>query len=483
MTAIAKDGSTVPLELSLERSVHDGEAAVTLAIPTASTQTTAPDELIEAAVHRDPITGFYHRRHFVDQLIKRLESNSRGGVRVLAYLRPDRFGDIKDDIGPLASEDVLVQLADVIRGLTRSKDLYGRFGGVVFTMLLERGTLRDVEAWAENALSTISDHLFEIGDKTVSVTCTLGLAEVTRGADRVESILIEAEQANNRGRKRGGNQIVLAEISDESTRIRRFDLVWVEKLKAALLNDRFRLSHLPIISLGGEEGTRFDTLVRLLDEDDEEIPAAEFMPAAERHNMLKTLDRWVIDASFVFAAEKKPDQLFVKLSKDSVVDPTLLEWIGNAIEGGNIDPRCICFQVSEEDITRHLKPAQDLVERLNVLGFSFAVEHFGVGRDPMKILGNMPMQYLKIDGSLMQGISSSQARQDTVQRFVTEARHRGIATIAERVEDANTMAVLFQLGVSHMQGHYVQEAEVIMEDPSIREQTIQWKASNMTLAD
>ena len=483
VTAIAEDGSAVPLELWLERSVHDGDAAVTLCVPTASTRTTAPEELIEAAVHRDPITGFYHRRHFIDMLTERLKSNSRGGIRVLAYLRPDKFGDIKDDIGPLASEDILVQLADVIRGLTQANDLYGRFGGVVFTILLERGTIRDVEAWAENALTTISDHLFEIADKTVSVTCTLGLSEVTSGANRVESILIEAEQANNRGRKRGGNQVVLAEISDESTRIRRFDLVWVEKLRAALLNNRFRLIHLPIVSLEGEEGTRFDTILRLLDEDGEEVPAVEFMPAAERHNMLKTLDRWVIGASFAFSAEEEPDQLFVKLSKDSVVDKTLVEWIENEIEANNIDPSRICFQVSEEEVTRHLKQAQTLIEGLTSLGFSFAVEHFGIGRDPIKLLGNVSMQYLKIDGSLMQGISNNQTRQDEVEHFVTVARHKGIATIAERVEDANTMAVLFQLGVSYMQGHYLQEAEVILEDPSARTQTIEWNADKMTLAD
>jgi diguanylate cyclase (GGDEF)-like protein len=483
VTAIAKDGTAISLDLWLTRTTHDGEATVTLTVPTATTQTSAPDKLVEAAVHRDPITGFYHRQHFIDMLTKRLESNRRGGVRVLAYIRPDKFGDIKDDIGPLASEDLLVQLADVIRNLTQSSDLYGRFGGVVFTVLLERGTLRDVEAWADNALSTISDHLFEIADKTISVSCTLGLSEVTRGADRIESILIEAEQANNRGRKRGGNQMVLAEISDESTRIRRYDLVWVDKLKTALLNNQFKLIHLPVVSLGGETETRLDTIMRLLDEDGEEIPAAEFMPAAERHNMLKTLDRWVIGSSFAFAAEKKPDQLFVKLSKDSVIDRTLLDWIEKEIEANSLDPSCICFQVAEEEVTRHLKQVKALVDGLASLGFSFAVEHFGIGRDPMKILNSVPMQYLKIDGSLMQGISNNQTRQDEVQHFVSEARNKGIATIAERVEDANTMAVLFQLGVSYMQGHYVQEAEVVMEDPSVREQTIEWSSDNLTLVD
>ena len=465
VTAIAKDGSTVPLEMSLAQAVFDGEAAVKLVVPGAKRQSVAPQQLVDEAVHRDPITGFYHRRHFIDLLTQRLESNVRCGVRVLAYLRPDKFGEIKDEIGPLASEDILVQLAGVVRNLTQTNDLYGRFGGVVFTVLLERGTLRDVEAWAENAISTISDHLFEIDEKTVSVTCTLGLSEVTRGADRVESLLINAEQANNVGRKHGGNQVVLSDISGDSTRIRRYDDVWVEKIKSALLNSRFRLIHLPIIGLSGKKGLRFDTVLRMLDEDGEEVPATEFMPAAERHKMLKTLDRWVIGASFEFSHARKPDQVFVKLSKESMVDKTLLEWLRKEVEANQIDTSSICFQVSDEEITRRLKQTKTLAEGLTSLGFSFAVEHFGVGRDSMKILSNVPMQYLKIDGSIMQGISNNQRSQDTVLSYIRAARTKGIVTIAERIEDANTMAVLFQLGIDYMQGNYMQEAEVILEEP------------------
>ena len=410
------------------------------------------------------MTGFYHRRHFVEMLTERLKSNPHGGVRALAYLRPDNFGDIKDDIGPLASEDVLIQLAEVLRGLTQPKDIYGRFGGVVFTILLERGTLRDVEAWAENAITTISDQLFEIAGKTVSVTCTLGLTEVTRGADRIESIVIEAEQANHRGRQRGGNQVVLAEISDDSTRIRRFDLVWVDKIKSALLNNNLQLVHLPIVSLSGEEGTRFDTVMRMLDEDGEAVPATEFLPAAERHSMLKTIDRWVIGASLAYAEENKPDLLLIKLSKESIVDLTLLDWLESELERTSIDAGSICFQVSEEVVNRHLKQARELSVSLSELGFKFAIEHFGISRDPMRILNNVPMNYLKIDGSLMQSISSNQTRQDEVQKYASAARHKEIATIAERIEDANSMAVLFQLGIGYMQGHYVREAEVVLEE-------------------
>ncbi len=479
VTALTKAGSAVPLEVRLKRSVFDGDTAIRLTVPSTRPQSTAPQQLVEEAVHRDPITGFYHRRHFIELLTKRLESSPRGGVRFLAYLRPDKFGEIKDDIGPLASEAILVQLAEVIRRLTQTNDLYGRFGGLVFTVLLERGTVRDAEAWAENVIVAISDHLFEIADRTVNVTCTLGLSEVSSGANRVESVLIDAEQANNRGRKRGGNQVVLAEIADEGTRVRRSDIIWVEKIRSALMDDRFRLIHLPIVSLHGKQGDRFDTVLRMLDKKGEEIPAGEFMPAAGRHEMLRTLDRWVIDASIVFSRKHQPDQVFVKLSMNSVVDKTLLDWLEKEVEGSSIDTSSICFQVSAEEITRHLAQAKTLVSGLRSLGFSFAVEHFGVDHDPIKILSNIPMQYLKIDGSLMQGLSDNQTHQETVQRFINAARQKGIDTIAERVEDANTMAVLFQLGVSYMQGYYVQEAEVILEDPEItREPDFEWSPEN-----
>ena len=475
VTALTKDGSTVPLEVCLERSVFEGETAVRITVFRSKHQSAAPEQLVEQTVHRDPSTGLYHRRHFIDLLTQRLQSTPRGGVRVLAYFRPDHFGVIKDDIGPFASEDILAQLADVVRRLTQPNDLSGRFNGVVFTVLLERGTLRDVETWAENAIATISEHLFESTEKTVSVTCSLGLCEISNGVEGLEMALIDAEKANNRGRNSGGNRVVLAELSDESARIRRYDLVWVEKIKSALLNDRLRLKHLPIVSLHGKQGTRFDTVLRMLDEDGEEVPATEFMPVAGRHELLRSLDRWVIGASITFSGEKKPDQIFVKLSSNSVVDKTLLEWLKREVEGSNVDTSSICFQVSAEDITRNLNQAKILVAGLSSLGFSFAVEHCGVGRDPLKILNNIPMQYLKIDGSLMQGISNNLSHQEIVQKFIDEARQKGIETIAERVEDANTMAVLFQLGVSYMQGYYVQEAEVVLEEPEIpKEPTFEW---------
>src|SRR5690606_23663486 len=277
------DGSSSKLSLLLEQSAYDGEPAIKFSVPRETADGTAPEELVEATVHKDPMTGFYHRRRFVELLAKRLETPQRSGVRALAYVRPDRFGEIEEEVGPLGSEDLLVAIAEILRGTVNAKDLCGRFGGNVFAILLERGTLRDIEAWAEHAVARIREHIFEVASRTLSVTCTIGIAEAGQMTERLETLIADAEKANQRGRQRGGNQVVLEETSDESTRIQRFDELWVSQIKSALVENRFKLAHLPIVSLSGERKTMYDTVLRLIDQQGDEVPAADFIPAARRN--------------------------------------------------------------------------------------------------------------------------------------------------------------------------------------------------------
>ena len=465
ITGITADGSSISLRVFLEASRFEGEDAIKLSVPhEVPARQQAPEQLVERAVHADPSTGFYHRRRFVELLTDRLETPPKSGVRALVYLRPDKFGEIEDEVGPLASEEIVIQLAEILRGLIHKKDLPGRFGGTVFALLLERGTLRDIEAWAEHVLTRISDHIFEVAHNTLSISCTIGLAEIVPGSDRVETLIADAERANQRGRQRGGNQVVLEETSDESTRIRRLDEIWVKQIKSALVENRFRLAHLRIASLDGGAEKIFDTVLRMIDQQGDETPATEFVAVAARNQLLRPIDRWVIAASFDFCRQQEFEQVFVKLSAESVRDRTLFEWIKQQATNSKVAPARICFQVTEEDATQYLKQTNHLAELLRQAGFGFAIEHFGIGRDPMRILAQTPMDYLKIDGSLMQSLATDQILQEKVRLFINAAKKRKIKTIAERIDDANTMAVLFQLGAGYMQGHYLHEPDVILED-------------------
>jgi EAL domain-containing protein (putative c-di-GMP-specific phosphodiesterase class I) len=203
----------------------------------------------------------------------------------------------------------------------------------------------------------------------------------------------------------------------------------------------------------------------MVNEDGSPILAGEFIPAAERANMIKSIDRWVIDASFAFCLEHDPSLVFIRLSADSIKDKTLPEWLELHLNRKKNNPAQICFQVTEEVASKNLARLKALAAKLNQLGFQFAIDHLGSGEeDADRILNNLPMEFLKIDGSLMQGLHRNAEMQEKVRAIANLASARGIRTIAERVEDANTMAVLWQLGISFIQGNYVQMRGVVLED-------------------
>jgi diguanylate cyclase (GGDEF)-like protein len=396
-------GEKLPLDLKLDATSVDGDPAVKLSVPRPRTEAREPEELIEQAVHKDPATGFYHRRRFLEVLTDRLDAAGSRGVRVLAYIRPDKFREIEEQIGPLASEDVLVQIASQLRELTQPNDLSGRFGGQIFTLFLERGTLRDVEAWAQNALARIAGRIFESAHNTLSVTSRSG----SRSGTATNVLTPSRPSARSSKAGTSGNRVVLQQTSDESTRVQRFDEIWVQQIKTALMENRFRLAHLPLASLSGERLAMHDTVLRMIDAQGDEVAAAEFMPAAFRNRLMRAIDRWVIGATLGFCSKTPLDCVFIKLSGELIIDKTLTDWLAKAVGSSGVAPRQLCFQVSEQNATQYLTQTQALAQQLRSKGHRFAIENFGVGRDSGRILAQTPMDFLKIDGSLMQSIATT----------------------------------------------------------------------------
>jgi EAL domain-containing protein (putative c-di-GMP-specific phosphodiesterase class I) len=228
------------------------------------------------------------------------------------------------------------------------------------------------------------------------------------------------------------------------------------------MENRFRLMQQPIASLLGEDRGMFDVLVRMIDEAGQELLPSEFMAAAERNDLMKNIDRWIIGASMTFCASRPVKQLFVRLSKDSVRDKSLVQWLSNQLKSSRVDPQRIAFQISEQAATEYLADTTDLANGLRKLGFLFALEHFGTGRDPARLIAHLPLNFIKVDGTLMQGLAVDPNLQQRVRELVDQAKEKKISTIAERVEDANTMAVLWQLGIEFIQGYFVNEPEQVV---------------------
>jgi diguanylate cyclase (GGDEF)-like protein/PAS domain S-box-containing protein len=457
--ALLSDGSSLGLELTLMKADYENEPATRISIPANHKKDHDLEARLDEAVKNDSSTRFLQQRYLVAAVRERCAVGIKGGVRQFAHIKPDRFTDIQHSIGILASEDFMAQLADLLRVQLTPTDLCGRFGGNGFLIMLERGTARDVEAWAENVAKRVNAHTFSIEDKTISATVTVGLGLLPPANPDVAAAIADAISATRRGRELGGNQMYVVDKSDTDTRVQAYDKIWVKHIKSALMENRFRLVQQPIASLLGEDKGMFDVLVRMLDEQGSEVLPAEFIAAAERNDLMKNIDRWVIGASLSFAANRKAACIFVRVSKDTVLDKSIIGWLETQLRSLRIEPARLCIQVTEEMATQYIKPTIEFAENLRKLGFRFALEHFGTGRDPLKLLADIRMNFIKVDGSLMQGLSTNQLQQQRVKGLVEAAKRKGVETVAERVEDANTMAVLWQLGIEFIQGYFVNAPE------------------------
>jgi len=457
--ALLSDGSSLALELSLTKADYEDEPAIRIEISARHKKDHNLEVQLADAVKNDASTRFLQQRYLVAAIRERCAVGKKGGVRQFAHIKPDRFIDIQNSIGVLSSEDFMGQLAELLRVQLTPTDLCGRFGGNGFLIMLERGTARDVETWADNVAKRVNEHVFAIDDKTLSATVTVGLGLLPAVNPDVGSAITDAISATRRGRELGGNQVYAVDKSDTDTRVQAYDKIWVKHIKSALMENRFRLVQQPIASLLGEDKGMFDVLVRMLDEQGTEVLPAEFIAAAERNDMMKNIDRWVIGASMSFAANRKASCIFVRVSKDTVLDKSLLGWLDTQLKSLKIEAKRICIQVTEDLANQYIRQTKELAESLRKLGLRFALEHFGTGRDPLKLLADIDMNFIKIDGSLMQGLSTNQIQQQRVKGLVEAAKRRGIETVAERVEDANTMAVLWQLGIEFIQGYFVNAPE------------------------
>ncbi len=458
--ALLSDGSSVPLTLNLASVNYENEPATRISI---AANNRRPDNDLELqlahAVKNDASTGFLQQRYLLTAIQERCANAMKGGVRQFAYVKPDRFAEIQSTIGVLASEDFVGQLAEALRTELTPNDLCGRFSGNGFLILLERGTARDVETWAENVVARIRAHSFSFDQKNLGVTVTVGLGLLPATNPDIGSTIADAVSAARRGRDLGGNQMYAVDKSDTETRVQAYDKIWVKHIKSALMENRFRLVQQPIASLLGEDKGMFDVLVRMLDEQGGEVLPAEFIRAAERNDLMKNIDRWVIGASMTFAANRKASCIFVRLSKDTILDKSVIGWLEAQLRSLKLEPKRLCFQVTEELATQYVRQTTELSESLRKLGFRFALEHFGTGRDPFKLLSGIGMHFIKVDGSLMQGLATNQLQQQRVKGLVEAAKGKGVETVAERVEDANTMAVLWQLGIEFIQGYFVNAPE------------------------
>jgi len=451
--------------------VFDDGPCVKVSITSPEKSSQEPTKLVHDALKRDPTTLLYHRSQFLDRIKKRLRKKPSSGLHALAYVRVDNFEKICENVGILNSEEVLALFAEEMRKRMHPRDIAGRFEGKALMVLLERGSARDAQAWGEKLCKYMQKQTFDVAQRSTQLTCTVGICTANEVFSSLEDFVGATVDAYKLGQAAGGNQSFLSEAGEQDTKQQEFDAIWVRHLKSALMDNRFRLAQLPIAGLRSDGIEMYDLLVRMLDEHGKSVLPSEFLPAAERSNMMKHIDRWMIKSAIRFCGKSEADRVFVRLSKQSILDATTIGWMEKEFEESSFDCSRLVIQVPECDAAKHIKQTRTVVKQLRKIGIGFALEHFGIEQERFQILDILKPDYIKIDGELMHTLMTDTNLQKSVEKVVCEATKRNIKSIAERVENANAMAVLFQLGLDYMQGHYVHEPEVVLQDTDSRKTT------------
>ncbi len=451
-------GKEIPLSLVVERIRVGGIPTIRI---TAQPDATGPTR---ATSGLDASTQMYDRNNFLERLEHHLMTPVQRGTRCLVYIRPDRFSGVQKMVGVLGSEAALTHIASVLRELAHPADLYGRLGGTVFTILLERGSVRDAEAWVRHFCDVLAERPFEYEGKSVRLTCSAGVCEANDPKLSIEMLLQEAHGACHIGRLGGGNGVQLSESSEKARNKRNLSNKEGDKIRLALRQNDFRLIRTPLIKLDDSDCKLRDAWVRMLDADGNDILPGDFMPIAERHGLMTMIDRWVIGASLTYSAKRNPDVIFVRLSQESILDENLPKWVERMLGESDARPSQICFQTTEAIASQSMKQTIWQAQKMIDMGFNFAIDQFGTTTDTMNILRHVPLQYVRIDAALLQRLARDRSIEKKVSEIVSTAKTHCIQTIGDRIEDATTMAAACKIGIEYAQGDYIRHEAIVLED-------------------
>ncbi len=408
----------------------------------------------------DALTGLVNRREFERRLQHALKGQKEhGGHYVLCYLDLDRFKQVNDTAGHAAGDLLLKQIADRFLGQLRDRDTLARLGGDEFALLLDNCRLDYAEQIIQKLIYSVCEFDFAAEGRTFRIGACAGLVEINANeAERAEQLLEMADSACYRAKHQGGNQVAVYRSDDTRTFQHHLVAHCIENLKDALEHNRLRLGLQPIVSLNGDDTTPLyqEFLLRLRNSGEEVLLPSAFLPTAERCNLMSAIDRWVIHTAFLGIATKtgptKDSCFAINISKQSLSDDSMPEFIKEQLSLHTLAPERICFEISEEAAVHDLRRTAGFIAALKGIGCRFALDGFGSGALPVKYLKKLPVDYLKIHGAYVLKMAADPFAFAMVEAINIFGHRLGIQTIAEHVETNDTLQMLKELNVDYAQG-------------------------------
>jgi diguanylate cyclase (GGDEF)-like protein/PAS domain S-box-containing protein len=410
----------------------------------------------------DALTGLINRREFERRLEEAIGSGHRGeGQHVLCYLDLDHFKLVNDTSGHTAGDSMLREVAKLLRDAVRDSDTVARLGGDEFGILLVGCPLDKARQIADDMARAVGDHRFVWKDKIFNVGLSVGLVEISRESGSLEELLAAADTACYVAKRQGTGRVALYSARDEALARHSGEIQWLQRLQAALKDNRFHLYQQIIVPAHEEGGgPAMEVLVRLHDESGQDVPPSEFMRAAERYRLMGLVDRWVVQTTLAAlgrGAMPVPENrsVAINISGQTLGDAQFLEFVVECLDSTGVTPAQVCFEISEMAVIANLDAARRFIGVLHGMGCQFALDDFGSGLGSFSNLKNLPLDYLKIDGSFMRNLARDSVNQAMVTAMIKLARTLNFKVIAEQVEDSAAVDAARRMGVDYLQGYAI----------------------------
>jgi len=456
------DGKKFDAEMEFAPASIDGEPCTQIIIRSQAGSSEELERKLKYLSKQDVLTGLYNRQYFIEELeLAVTDALSGSSSAAVIYLVMDNFKQIKDNLGIGAADMVISDIGNLLHDQAQENDIVARFGDHSFALLRRDCDSEAIQALSENLRHIVEEHIADVKEQSVTTTCSIGMSIVAESTPSAHEVISRADLACEVARSSGGNRVHLHNpVVDEKLGKER-DQQMHALIKDALERDQFQLLYQPIVSLQGEEGGKYEVLLRMLNDEGDHILPTQFLPIAEQTGQITEIDRWVIQNAIRTLTEHRAQgadtQFFIKISAATLQHGELLQYIGNCMKVTRLPGHALTFEIAEKHAAQHLKHAKVFVKTLQELHCKTALEHFGAGPNSFQLLKHLPVDFLKIDGSFIHNLASDNDNQAMVRSILATANSMNRQCIAEYVQDAHSLAVLWQSGIQFIQGNFLQE--------------------------
>ena len=422
----------------------------------------------------DALTGLVNRRELERRLEEAMESAQTGDVsHALCYLDLDRFKVVNDTCGHTAGDNMLREVASIIKEAVRDSDTVGRIGGDEFALLLVGCPLQKARQIADDVVRSVSDYRFVWKDKIFNIGVSIGLVEIGRGGGTIEDLMNSADSACYVAKKQGGVHVHVYSAREEANARHSGETHWLQKLQGALRDNKFELYYQQIVPVrpGPVRGPAIEVFVRLERENGQPgAPPSEFFRAAERYRLMPHVDRWVVQtvlSALGRGGMKLPEgrSVAINIAGQTLGDPQFLEFVVDCFDHTGASPSDICFEVTETSVVGNLDHARRFIAVLHGMGCEFALDDFGSALSSFSTLKTLPMDYLKIDGSFLRNLGVDAVNQAMVGAIIELSRSLNFRIVAEQVEDQRSLDMLKGMGIDFVQGFIIGRPQPLSVTP------------------